>query len=106
MIRVDVAALCGSAGRLRQVAGRALGGLALAAAEHLAEEARERTPVDSGRLRASWSARETGPLSAVAKNSVHYASFVEFDTRHWRSGNIVPGLVKEHLREVMKGVFL
>jgi len=92
MIRVDVSALERSAGRLRKaVAGAALGGLALKAAEHLAQGARERTPVDTGRLRAGWTAVQTGVLSAAAENPVQYASFVEFDTRHWISRNIVPG---------------
>jgi hypothetical protein len=122
MIRVDAVALNRSALRLRQAAGRALEGLALEAAEHLAKEAGVRTPVDTGRLRAGWRARETGVLSAVAENAVPYASFVEFDTRHWISGNIVPGqrflgramaetesalpgMAKARLREVIEGCF-
>jgi len=76
---------------MQKGANSALGGLALRAAVHLAEGAEERTPVDTGRLRAGWSARETGPLSAEVRNEVPYASFVEFDTRHHISGNVVPG---------------
>jgi len=122
MIRVDVSALSRSALRLHRAAGGALEGLALQAAEHLAEGVRGRTPVDTGQLRGSWSAVGTGPLSAVAKNPVHYASFVEFDTRHWISGNIVPGqrflgramveteaalpkMLKERLQEVVGRCF-
>ena len=100
MITVDVSGLKQSALRLRQAAGNALAGLALQAAEHLAEEARLRTPMDTGALRANWSAAETGPLSAEAGNQVQYASFVEFDTRHWISGNIVPG--QRFMRDAME----
>ena len=122
MIRVEVSALQRSARRLQQEAGTALHGLALRAAVHLAEEATMRTPVDTGRLKANWSAVETGPLSAETRNPVHYASFVEFDTRHWISGNIVPGrrflaaameeteeampgMVEEQLRDVIERCF-
>ena len=91
MIRVDSSAISRSAARLRRAADGALSGLALRAAEHLSREARARTQVDTGRLRAGWVAIGTGPLSAKAKNPVPYASFVEFDTRHWISRNIVPG---------------
>ena len=92
MIRVDVSALERSAGRFRKlIADAALSGLALKAAEHLSHEAAARTPVDTGRLRGGWTAVSTGPRSAVAKNPVPYASFVEFDTRHWISRDIVPG---------------
>ena len=122
MIRVDTTAIRRSAERLHRKTGAVLNGLALEAAEHLAEGARERTPVDTGRLRAGWSAAETGPTSAAAQNAVQYASFVEFDTRHWISGNIVPGqlfmrramaetegalpgMVKERLTEVVGEVF-
>ena len=97
-------------------------GIAFQAAEHLAEGARERTPIDTGLLHRSWQAVETGALTAKAKNEVHYASFVEFDTRHWISRNIVPGqrfmhramvetedklkvLVKERVEEIIRGSF-
>jgi len=122
MIRIDVAALNRSALRLRQAADRALDGLAQEAAEHLVGDVRARTPVDNGRLRAGWHVDQSRPLSAVVRNSVPYASFVEFDTRHWISGNIVPGqrflgramaetetvlprMVKEQLRDVIGGCF-
>ena len=122
MIRVDVAALEKSAMRLRREVGAALNGLAFRAAAHVAEEATVRTPVDTGRLKGNWSAVERGPLSAEVRNPVHYASFVEFDTRHWISGNIVPGqrflaraveeteealpdMVEERLREVIERCF-
>lgn len=91
MIRVDVRGIQESAGRLSRLAGQVLSGLALEAAAHLAEGARGRTPVDTGRLQTGWVAAETGPLTAEARNDVEYASFVEFDTRHWISHNIVPG---------------
>ena len=91
MIRMDTSALCRSAKRLQRSADQVLGGLALKAGEHLAREAAENTPVDTGRLRAGWTAAQTGPHAALVKNPVEYASFVEFDTRHWISGNIVPG---------------
>ena len=91
MIRVDVSALNRSAERLLGTAGNALEGLALKAAEHLAEEARERTPVDTGKLKAQWSALQTGKLSATAVNPVHYASFVEFGRRNRFGGRFVPG---------------
>ena len=100
MIRVDVSALRRSVLRLKRASDDAPDGLAGAAAEHLAEEASARTPVDTGRLRASWHARETGALTAVAYNPVEYASFVEFDTRHWISGNVVPG--QRFLRDAME----
>jgi len=103
-------------------AKRALGDLPLRAAEHLEREATERTPVDTGRMRGSWLAFETGPTSAVVKNPVRYASFVEFDTRHWISGKVVPGqrflgraiaeteeilpeMAEAHLRGVLEEVF-
>ena len=91
MIRIDTSGLCRSAKRLRRSTDQVLSGLALKAAAHLAREAEARCPVDTGRLRAGWTATQTGKLSAVSKNPVEYASFVEFDTRHWISGNIVPG---------------
>ncbi|MCL2562426.1 MAG: HK97 gp10 family phage protein [Oscillospiraceae bacterium] len=100
MIRIDVTELKRGALRMRHASRRALGGLALRAAEHLAEEAELRTPIDTGLLRGSWSAAETGPLSAEARNRVHYASFVEFDTRHWISKNIVPG--RRFMRDAME----
>ncbi|MCL2843597.1 MAG: HK97 gp10 family phage protein [Oscillospiraceae bacterium] len=122
MIRVDVRAIQESAGRLSRLAGQVLSGLALEAAEHLAEEARVKTPVDTGVLQANWTAVETGPLTAEARNDVYYASFVEFDTRHWISHNIVPGqkfmhramdeteavlpeMVKERVEEVVRRGF-
>ena len=106
MIRVDYAALQKSAALLKRASEQVLDGLALQAAEHLVEEARVRTPVDTGRLRAAWQAQRTGPLSAVAENPVEYASFVEFDTRHWISRQIVPGQkfmheAKEATREAL-----
>ena len=122
MIRVDVCAVRESAGRLLRSAGQVLTGMALEVAEHLAEEARGKTPVDTGNLQANWVAVETGPYSAVAHNDVHYASFVEFDTRHWISRNVVPGqkfmrrameeteaklpeMVKERVEEVVRRGF-
>ncbi|MCL2587871.1 MAG: HK97 gp10 family phage protein [Oscillospiraceae bacterium] len=92
MIRVDTGAIERSAMRLKRAAkSKPLQGLALTAAAYLAEGATERTPVDTGRLRAGWSAAETGAHTAEVCNPVEYASFVEFDTRHWISRQIVPG---------------
>ena len=122
MIRMNSSALCRSAKRLRRSSDQVLDGLALKAAERLVREATERTPVDTGRLRAGWTAAQTGPHAALVKNSVEYASFVEFDTRHWISGNIVPGqlfmrrameeteaalpgMVEERLQEAIGEVF-
>ena len=107
MIRVDVRAIRQSASRLRRAAEQGpFNGLAKEAATHLAEGARERTPVDTGRLRAAWTATETGPNRAEARNPVEYASFVEFDTRHWISRQIVSGQkfmheAKEATREAL-----
>ena len=100
MIQVCASALERSATRLHQAAGRALEGLAREAAARLVEAAALQTPVDTGKLRANWSVAETGPLSAVAENATHYASFVEFDTRHWISRNIVPG--QRFMRDAME----
>jgi len=100
MIQIDASALRRSAKRLHRAAECALDGLALQAAERLAEAATPRTPVDTGKLRANWSAVETGARSAEARNSVRYASFVEFDTRHWISRNIVPG--QQFMRDAME----
>lgn len=122
MIRVDTRQLQQVVKSLQKNSKASLNGLALEVAEHLAQEAKQRTPVDTGALRAAWQAAETGHLTAVAKNNVAYASFVEFDTRHWISRNIVPGvqfmagakaqtkealpkITKEHLTEKLRGYF-
>jgi len=91
MIRVDARALHQAAQQLRKKAGTALDGLALETAEHLAKEATERTPVDTGQLKASWLAVPTGRLTAVTKNPTRYASFVEFGRRNRGGGAFVPG---------------
>ncbi|MCL2367679.1 MAG: HK97 gp10 family phage protein [Oscillospiraceae bacterium] len=101
MIRVDVGAIKQTAIRLRGAADSALNGLALEVAEYLAQEAEASTPIDTGKLRAAWVAEETGPLTAQTRNPVPYASFVEFDTRHWISGQTVPG--QRFLRDAIEG---
>ena len=122
MIRVDVSALKRSAVRLFGATGSALEGLALKTAEHLVQEARERTPVDTGKLKAEWTALQVGRLSAAAVNPVRYASFVEFGRRNRFGGRFVPGqrfmtaamdetkeqmlrIVKEHVQDVLEEVF-
>ena len=122
MIRVCVSALERGAKRLLEANGQALGGLALQAAEHLVRGATERTPVDTGRLKGAWRVSQTGPLSALVENPVHYASFVEFGRRNRFGGGFVPGqrflarameetreeipqIVQAQLQAVLKEVF-
>ena len=122
MIRVDVSALDRSAKRLYGAADSALEGLALKAAEQLLQGAKERTPVDGGRLKAGWSVLQTGRHEALVTNPVHYASFVEFGRRNRFGGRFVPGqrfmtaaveeteekmpqIMGEHLQRVLEEVF-
>ena len=92
MVKIDVAQLKQFAERMRGLASEGtLMGLAKAVAEDVKEKATMRTPVDTGRLKASWTVQQTGDLSAIVENPVEYASFVEFDTRT-RSGSIVRGI--------------
>ena len=122
MIRVEVSALKRSAGELNRARGGILYGLALEAAGHLAEGARALSPVDTGKLKASWTVSEAGRLQARAVNPVEYASFVEFGRRNRFGGRFVPGqrfmtrameetrarmpkMVKAHLLRAWKGVF-
>jgi len=122
MIRVDVSALDRSVKRVRQIGDRALDGLAHEVAVYLAQEATERTPVDTGALRASWMYSQTGRHSARVENPVRYASFVEFGRRNRGGGAFVPGqkfmtgaiveteeavpqMVEGRLRDVVGGVF-
>ena len=91
MIRVDTRVLDTVARRIHQKAGTALDGLALETAKHLAREATERTPADTGVLKANWVAIPTGPLTARTKNPTRYASFVEFGRRNRGGGAFVPG---------------
>ena len=54
-------------------------------AQAMAEDARGRVPVDSGRLRDSIRAEKTGELehrTAAGDNKAFYARFVEFGTRN------------------------
>jgi len=49
------------------------------------EKILERTPVNTGRLKAGWSLRmmeEQGIVSAVIQNNVPYVVFVEYGTPH------------------------
>ena len=122
MIRVHVSGLKRGARQLHGAKGRVLGGLALQIAEHLAEGASARSPVDTGRLKAAWRASETGELKALVENPTHYASFVEFGRRNRFGGRFVPGqrfmteaieetkeelpqIAKAHLQKVLGEVF-
>ena len=122
MIRVHVSALQQGARRLYGARGRALDGLALRVAEHMLEGAIERSPVDTGKLKAAWRVSETGNLKALVENPTRYASFVEFGRRNRFGGRFVPGqrfmtgameetkehlpkIVKAHLQVVLEGVF-
>ena len=122
MIRVNASALQGSARRLYGAAQGALDELALQAAEHLKQGAKERTPVDTGKMKAAWRISQTGRLSALVENPTRYASFVEFGRRNRFGGRFVPGqrfmtkaveeteeemprMVKAHLQTLLKGVF-
>ena len=110
MIRIDVSQVAKTAKQIRKQAPKALNGLALKTAEHLSREARERSPTDTGLLKASWEAQETGVLTAIVKNPTHYASFVEFGTRFMdgqkflttaiaETEEALPKIVAEHLKE-------
>lgn len=46
----------------------------------LESEIKDRTPVDTGRLRASMTARETGLLKHEVATNIVYAPFIEFGT--------------------------
>jgi len=116
MIRVDVSALVKTAHAMRKHAGIALNGLARKTAEHLAEEATVRSPVDTGHLKKSWETRETGALKARTENPTHYASFVEFGTRFMEGQKFLttaiaeteealPEIVAEHLETKIRGWF-
>ncbi|MCL2828364.1 MAG: HK97 gp10 family phage protein [Oscillospiraceae bacterium] len=122
MIRVDISALNRSVKRLRGAADGALCGFAGEMGRHLAKEAAERTPVDTGKMRAAWIVAETDRLTAAVQNPVRYASFVEFGRRNRGGGAFVPGqkfmttaivktelvmpqLVVDRLQRVLGGVF-
>jgi len=110
MIRVDVSQIKQTAKQIRKHAPKALTGLALKTAEHLAAEATDRTPVDTGLMQASWEVQETGHLTAITQNPTHYAKFVEFGTRFMEARKFMttaiaeteealPKIVTEHLKE-------
>jgi len=116
MIRVDVSGIKRVAHTMRKSKGTALQGLALKTADHLAQEARERTPIDTGLLEKSWEVSETGELTALTKNETHYASFVEFGTRFMdgqkflttaiaETEEAMPKFVLEHLETKIRGWF-
>jgi len=116
MIRVDVSALKRAANIMGKQAGAVLNGLALKTAKHLAEEAKIRTPVDTGLLKKSWEARETDTLKARTENPTHYASFVEFGTRFMEGQKFLTTaiaeteealqeIVTEHLEAQIRGWF-
>jgi len=110
MIRVDTSQITQTAKQIRKHAPKALAGLAKKTAEHLAEEARVRTPIDTGAMKASWETQETGHLTAITQNPTHYASFVEFGTRFMEARKfmttaiaeteeVLPKIATEHLKE-------
>lgn len=120
MMRVRVGGVKKLGKMMRFGARTALDGLAYDIATHLVEEARERTPIDTGNMKANWEAVETGRLTALAENPTHYASFVEFGRRNRFGGRFVPGqkfmtqaiaeteekleeIVQTHIAERMKG---
>ena len=122
MIRVHGSALKQGAKRLYGAAEGALDGLALQVAEHLAEGAIKRSPVDSGRLKAAWRASQTEKHAALVENPTPYASFVEFGRRNRFGGRFVPGqrflaaaieeteeempqIVTAHLQKALEEVF-
>jgi len=116
MIRVDTSALKQTAHAMRKHAKTVLNGLSLKTAEYLAEEAKIRTPIDTGLLKKSWEARETGALKAYTENPIHYASFVEFGTRFMNGQKFLttaiaeteeamPTIVAEHLEAQIRGWF-
>jgi len=116
MIRVDISAIKKVAQSMGKQGGTVLNGLALKTAEHLAEEAKIRTPIDTGLLKQSWEARETGELNALVENPTHYASFVEFGTRFMEGQKFLTtaiaeteealgSIVTEHLETKIRGWF-
>ena len=116
MIRVDVSRIKQAAKTMRKGKQTALNGLALKIAEYLAEEAKYRSPIDTGLLKKSWEASETGELTALTKNETHYASFVEFGTRFMagqkflttaiaETEEALPKLLGEHLEAQIGGWF-
>ena len=116
MIRVDTSALVKVAGAMRKNAGHAMEGLALKMAEHLAEEAEERTPIDTGLLKNSWKVKEIDPHAALVENPIHYASFVEFGTRFMKGQKFLttamakteealPKVTIAHLEKQIRGWF-
>jgi len=116
MIRADVSGIKRVSHAIRKGKQTALHGLALKTAEHLAGEARDRTPIDTGLLKKSWEVSETGELTALTKNETHYASFVEFGTRFMEGQKFLttaiaeteeamPKLATEHLETKIRGWF-
>lgn len=116
MIRVDISEIKQVAQAMRKGRQTALCGLALKIAEHLAQEAKYRSPIDTGLLKKSWEVSETGELTALTKNETHYASFVEFGTRFMEGQKFLttaiaeteealPKLVTEHLEAQIAGWF-
>ena len=95
MIRLDVSALRQTAQIMNKQAKTILNGLALKTAEHLAEEAKLRTPIDTGLLQKSWEVREVGELKAITENPAHYASFVEFGTRFMEGQKFLTSAIAE-----------
>ena len=122
MIRVEISGIKKSAKRLYGAAGGVIEGLAHKAAEHLVEGAKERTPVDTGKLKSAWTVSQIGRHKVLVENPVHYASFVEFGRRNRFGGRFVPGqrfmtaaveeteeqmpqIVEVHLQRVLGEVF-
>lgn len=57
-------------------------------AEEFITRVRNRTPVDTGRLRAGWDIGNSGK-TVVVVNDVEYASYVEDGTEHMRGAHML-----------------
>ena len=65
----------------------------------LESEIKTRTPVDTGRLRASMTARETGLLKHEVATNIVYAGWIEFGEVTRRDGKIVTTVPRAMMRK-------
>jgi HK97 gp10 family phage protein len=80
-----------------QVVGLPLRNMIQKSAALVSRKAKEKAPVDTGRLRQSIHWRTTRDIEAIIEPSVDYAAFVEFGTKpHWPPSGALDGWARRH----------